>query len=227
MWAQAPLPGASGAWQGWAASLNADPTGHLLAHRGRLSPATRACLISETRGPREHGQTARAHPHSASCLPDKLPSSRPSQRRGPRPGCFPHASTRQLCLQGPQPAPQHRAHPRCHHVPPMTRGPVTQMPRECFPSPRQATPPTGCPSRGSQELSEVSGITVNTAGPTPPSPVKPQRSLLRLPPPGHPPCVFRMSGPKRLFPGPVKTRVVLSGSLWPVALSTEPEREGR
>lgn len=221
-WAQATLPSAAGAWQGRAASLNADPAGHLLAHRGRLSPATQARLISETRGPREHGQCAWACLHSTSCLPDKVPTAGPSRRRGPRPGRFPHISTRQPRLQGPQPAPQHRAHPRCHHVPSVTRGPVTQMPPECFPTPRRATPPTGRPSRGSRELSEV-----NAAGPIPPSPVKPQGSLLRLPPPESPPCLFRMSGPKRLFPGPVKTRAVLPGSLWPMALCTGREREGR
>ena len=87
--------------------------------------------------------------------------------------------------------------------------------------------PTECPSCGSRELPEVLGITVNTAGPTPPFPVKPQRSLLGLPPPGSPPCLIRMSGPKRVFSGPVRTRAVLPGSLWPMVLSTEPEREGR
>lgn len=101
-WAQAPLPSAAGATQGWAVSLNADPARHLLTHRGRFSPATRARLISETRGPREHGQTTCAHLHGASCLPDKLPSTRASWKRGPRPGHFPHASTHQPRLQGPR-----------------------------------------------------------------------------------------------------------------------------
>lgn len=81
MWAQAPPPSAAGAMQGWAVSLSADPARHLLAQRGCFSPATRARFISETCGPREHGQTTRVHLHGASCLPDKLPSTGASGNR--------------------------------------------------------------------------------------------------------------------------------------------------
>lgn len=81
-WAQATLPSAAGARQGRAASLNADPAGRRLAHSGRLSPATQARLLSETRGPREHGQCAWACLQSTSCLPDKLPAAGPSRSRG-------------------------------------------------------------------------------------------------------------------------------------------------